>query len=196
MSCPRAYSSSWLRRRALPFVRRMFSCCARSTIAFRFSVLTLCATSAQNFLRGKASARPPRQQASPHPASGGATRRRASRGGGAPVVHQQQVKVGGVVHNVLEEACSASTGGGPPCQAVLGTGAWPRLLLLRPWCPSRTRRRGKAGHRWWVRRQGAAATEVTARAGRKCVQDAREGEGGGRRGTPLGSMCFVFLLEP
>jgi hypothetical protein len=41
---------SWLRRRAAPFVSFTFSCSARSTIALRFCVDTLWATSAQYFL--------------------------------------------------------------------------------------------------------------------------------------------------
>jgi hypothetical protein len=45
------YSSSWLRRRALPFVTETFSWAARSTIAFLFSVETLCAISALYFLQ-------------------------------------------------------------------------------------------------------------------------------------------------
>lgn len=44
------YSSSWLRRRALPLVNAMFNCAARSTIAFLFKVETLCAISALYFL--------------------------------------------------------------------------------------------------------------------------------------------------
>jgi hypothetical protein len=45
------YSSSWLRRRALPFVTETFNCAARSTMAFLFSVETLCAISALYFLQ-------------------------------------------------------------------------------------------------------------------------------------------------
>jgi hypothetical protein len=45
------HSSSWLRRRALPFVTETFNCAARSTIAFLFSVETLCAISALYFLQ-------------------------------------------------------------------------------------------------------------------------------------------------
>jgi hypothetical protein len=44
------HSSSWLRRRALPFVTETFNCAARSTIAFLFRVETLCAISALYFL--------------------------------------------------------------------------------------------------------------------------------------------------
>lgn len=45
------YASSWLRRRAAPLVRLMLSCLARSTIALRFTVDTLCAISPAYFLR-------------------------------------------------------------------------------------------------------------------------------------------------
>ncbi len=45
------YSSSWLRRRALPLVTLMLSCLARSTIALRLRADTLLATSAAYFLR-------------------------------------------------------------------------------------------------------------------------------------------------
>lgn len=46
----KSYSSSWLRRRALPLVSAMFSWAARSTMAFLFRVETLCAISALYFL--------------------------------------------------------------------------------------------------------------------------------------------------
>lgn len=45
-----AYSDSWVLRRAWPLVKRMLSSAARSTIALRFKVDTLCAISPQYVL--------------------------------------------------------------------------------------------------------------------------------------------------
>lgn len=71
------YSSSWLRRRALPLVTATFNCAARSTIAFLFSVDTLCAISAlyflptpikimlENYINGSLSNPPPYKQMPP-----------------------------------------------------------------------------------------------------------------------------------